>query len=259
MRVPIFFCPDSLYRIQSLRKPIALLAILSLSVSVWGADAPWKAKDQGSWTQEDVLKILYDSPWVKMVEMDAPWIKGPVHFLTVLPVDCDGRPNMDMGDRTPVSWKLGGASQSLVVFQVTWQSARMIRAGKVREAVLCDRVDEERGAELMEKEQDDYVITVNSPDMAPFEEMTEEDLIKNTTLTPKKTGKAINATDVHIMRIGRKKIHMLTFRFPKKLENGEPVISTDEKEVEFLSISGKFKLKTKFQLSKMAGEGGLDL
>jgi hypothetical protein len=52
---------------------------------------------------------------------------------------------------------------------------------------------------------------------------------------------------------------MLTFKFPRKSENGEPIISNGEKEVEFASQIGKFTLKTKFQMQKMTVKTGPDL
>jgi hypothetical protein len=238
---------------------LGVLALATIALTAWAATDPWKDKDYKSWTQEDVQKILNESPWVKMVEMGAPWLKGPVHFLTPLPTDCNGRPDMNKNDRTPASWAMGN-NESIVIFQVTWQSSRTVRAAKFREAVLCGRADEERGDDLLDREQDDYVITVHAPDMTPFDSMEEEVLIKTSYLMAKKTQKKISPESVQIGRYGRgKSVYLLTYKFPKKFENGEPFISADEKEIEFSSQAGKFNLKTKFQPPKMAAKNGLDL
>ena len=126
----------------------ALLALVLLTFTAWPVhafkDEPW-SKDYKTWSNEDVQKILYESPWVKMVEMGAPWLKGPIHYLTPLPSDCNGRPDMTR-DRSPASWALG-ATESIVIYQVTWQSSRTIRAAKLRQATLCGKVDAERGEE----------------------------------------------------------------------------------------------------------------
>ena len=237
-----------------------ILAYLALSsmVATGTSSEPWKDKDYKTWTQDEVKRILYESPWVKMVEVGAPWLKGSMHYLTPLPVDCDGRPDMTQADHTPASWSMG-ATESIVVYQVTWQSARTVRAAKLREAILCGRGNAERGEEMLEETPDDYIITVHSPDMTPFKGMDEDALAKATLLWPKKSSKKFSPESVVIGRYAGGAPYMLTFKFPRKAENGEPLIAVDEKEIEFSSIAGKFSLKTKFQLQKMIGKSGPDL
>jgi hypothetical protein len=242
------------------RQPILLLVVIivALLAGAWASD-PWRDKDYKSWTQDDVQRILYESPWVKMVEISAPWLKGRTQYLTPLPMDCDGRPDMSRGDRTPTSWALGG-NDSIVIYQVTWQSARTVRAARLREALLCGRGNAERGEEMLDQEQDSFIITVHSPDMTPFKGMDEDALIKATTLWPKKGQKKINPESVSISQYGNRGVpYMLSFKFPRKTDSGEPVIANDEKEVEFTSQAGKVTLKTKFQLQKMTVKGGPDL
>jgi hypothetical protein len=221
---------------------------------------PWKDKEYKSWNQEEVQKILFESPWVKMVEVTAPWLKGRTQYLSPMPVDCDGRPDMKSGDRTPTAWSLG-VNESIVIYQVTWQSARTVRAAKLREAILCGRGNPERGEEMLDEQPESYVITVHSPDMSPFKGMDEDALLKATSLWPKKTSKKVAPESVVIARFSNTSgtPYMLTFNFPRKAENGEPLISNDEKEVEFASQVGKFILKTKFQMQKMTLKNGPDL
>lgn len=235
---------------------LALASVVALAFS----SEPWKEKDYKAWSNDDVQKILYESPWVKMVEVEAPWLKGRMQYLTPMPVDCDGRPDMTKGDRTPTSWAVGG-NESIVIYQVAWQSARTFRSAKLRESVLCGRGNAERGEEMLDQEQNSYVITVHSPDMTPFKGMDEDALIKATSLWPKKTSKKIAPESVTINRYGNGNgvPYMLTFKFPRKAENGEPTIANDEKEVEFASLAGKFSLKTKFQMQKMTVKNGPDL
>jgi hypothetical protein len=97
--------------------------------------------------------------------------------------------------------------------------------------------------------------------MTPFKGMDEDALIKATSLWPKKTSRKFNAESVVIGRYGNGNgmPYMLTFKFPRKSDNGEPIISNDENEVEFASQIGKFTLKTKFQMQKMTVKNGPDL
>ncbi|HKT50156.1 MAG TPA: hypothetical protein VJV96_07645 [Candidatus Angelobacter sp.] len=252
--------PDRSPRASNIVQPLVLLslAIVALIASAWAASDPWRDKDYKSWTQEEVQKILWESPWVKMVEVSAPWLKGRTQYLMPMAVDCDGRPDMSHNDRTPTSWALGN-NDSIVIYQVTWQSARTVRAAKLREALLCGRGNAERGDEMLQDQPDDYIITVHSPDMTPFKGMDEDALIKATTLAPKK-GKKINPEAVSIQSYNSGGMpYMLTFKFPRKTDSGEPLIAKDEKEVEFVTQEGKFTLKTKFQLQKMMVKDGPDL
>jgi hypothetical protein len=153
---------SSLSHRHSSRKRLAVLFALGLAgaVALAISSDPWKDKDYKSWTNDDVQKILYESPWVKMVEVGAPWLKGRIQYLTPLPVDCDGRPDVNRGDRTPASWAMG-SNESIVIYQVVWQSARTVRAAKLREATLCGRGNAERGEEMLDEQPDNYIITVH--------------------------------------------------------------------------------------------------
>lgn len=245
----------------SFMRGASFLALACASmVALAGSSEPWKDKEYKTWTQDEVQKILYESPWVKMVEVSAPWLKGRMQYLTPLPADCDGRPDMNRGDRTPTSWQLGG-NESIVIYQVTWQSARTVRAAKLRESILCGRGYAERGEEMLEEQPDNYIITVHSPDMTPFKGMDEDGLVKATSLWPKRTSRKISPESVTIARYGNRdgSPYMLTFKFPRKSDNGEPTIANDEREVEFASQVGKFTLKTKFQMQKMTVKNGPDL
>ena len=49
------------------------------------------------------------------------------------------------------------------------------------------------------------------------------------------------------------------FYFPKKTEQGEPVVSPDEKSIEFSCKLGSSTLKVSFDPQKMADQNGTDL
>lgn len=232
--------------------------VLGVSLAAFPSD-PWKDKDYKTWTAEEVQKILWESPWVRMVEVSAPWLKGPTpHVLMPMATDCNGRPDMSRSERTPASWATG-STESIVVYQVTWQSARTVRSAKFRQASLCGRADMERGDDILDQEQDNYVVVVNSPDMTPFESIDDDAWGKNSYLFFKKTGKKIAPDSVVPLRYGSKAIHSLTFKFPKKSESGEPLLTPDEREIEFASQAGKFSLRTRFQVQKMMVKDKPDL
>src|SRR5690349_15893776 len=105
----IFSSTSRLVRNITILSLVMVVALAAIAMS-----DPWKDKEYKSWTQDEVQRILFESPWVKMVEMEAPWLKGPTHYLTPLPSDCDGHPDMNRNDKTPTSWQLGG-NESIVI------------------------------------------------------------------------------------------------------------------------------------------------
>jgi hypothetical protein len=242
-----------------MRKTIAAFFAILLCVPLVFAGDPWKDKSYTEWTMEDVQKILGDSPWVKEIPVDAPWIKGQPQLLRVMQAGCGGRPDLSKPMRTPPHWSMGIRSQSVVSFQVTWESAKTVRAAKLRRAVLCGRTDNDRIEHLAEQEQENFLVTVFSPDMSPFDGMSKEQLIANTYLMPKKNKQQLAPTNVTISQgFDRKTVHRLTFQFPKKTDSGEPTIAPDEKEIELICSAGKIVLKARFQPPKMTTKNGID-
>jgi len=237
------------------------LSMAFVAAAAWaGSGDPWKDKDYTQWTMEDVQKILDDSPWVHIANVDAAWIKGQPQYLSPLPETCTGRPEMNKAMRTPPQWNLGTMAESVVAYQIAWRSARTMRAAQFRLAVLCGRAEADQGDEVLEQEPEQYIITVSSPDMSPFDGMSDEALLQNTYLTMKKTKQKVSPEKVVIGHgMDQRTVFRLTFAFPKKSDSGEPLIAPDEKEIEFLVQAGKVAVKTKFQPPKMTAKKGVDL
>lgn len=242
-----------------MRKTIAAFLAILLCVPPVFAGDPWKDKAYTEWTLEDVQRILSDSPWVKGIPVDAPWIKGQPHFLQGMQAGCGGRPDLNKPMQPPPQWAIGTPTQSVVSFQVSWDSAKTVRAAKLRLAVLCGRTDNDQIADLAEQEQENFMVTVSSPDMTPFDGLSEEQLIANTYLMSKKNKKQMVPTEVRISQgFDRKTVFRLTFQFAKKTESGEPFITPDEKEIELVCSAGKIVVKARFQPPKMITKNGID-
>jgi hypothetical protein len=217
----------------------------------------WKDKQFDSWSIQEARTILNDSPWTKRVIRDAPWIKGNAGFLSILPVGCDGRPDMSKRSEPP---PMEMAMYTRVEFRVNWNSSKTMRAAKMQESILCGNMDKETAEGMLENGMDYFQIEMLSPDMKPFESMEDEEIRENTSLTFKKTQKKVIADDIRIQRLpGQKRIISITFAFNKKTDAGEAYLASDEKEIEFISQAGNFSVKTKFQPSKMSAKDGPDL
>lgn len=50
------------------RVTFILIGILSVAVAAWGGD-PWKQKAYKDWDDNDLKRILFDSPWAKKVSI----------------------------------------------------------------------------------------------------------------------------------------------------------------------------------------------
>lgn len=231
--------------------------ILAAAFAVPSSSEPWKDKDYQSWTQDDVQRILFKSPWVKLASVNAPWLTGGTLIVAPGPAGCDPRSGLihsSVGG--PIN--LSGTRDSVDIFQVTWLSARTVRAAKLREAELCRPGRAEIYKHLLEEPQEHYVITVASPDMTPFNEMDEAALIKATSLQPKKSSRAYSPESVAIMGRAGGRTDSLTFKFARKTQTGDPIIANDEKEVEFTCQAGKVKVQARFQMQKMISREGPD-
>lgn len=261
MRVPSSPLSSS-KRTDLARIAAIIFLLLAAAFALAASSEPWKSKDYQSWTQDDVLRVLTESPWVKMVTVPAPWLKdgqGTMHVAAIGPAVCDKRTNMihAMG---PAMVALHNNSDPVDLFQVTWGSARTIRAAKLREAQLCGPAPAPRAESQLQDLQEDYVITVMAADMTPFAGMDEDALIKATSLWPKKSARAYSPKSVAILgNSADGDTHTLVFRFPRKTETGDALIASDEKEAEFTCQAGKVRVKAKFQVQKMVSGNGQDL
>lgn len=252
------WCPR---KVSMKKKIIFSLSAALVAAGTWaGSGEPWKDKDYKQWTMEDVQKILDDSPWVHIANVNADWIKGQPQYLSPLPETCTGRPDMNRPMRTPPQWNLGTMTESVVAYQIAWRSSRTMRAAQFRLSVLCGRSEADQGDELLEEQPEQYIITLLSPDMTPFDGMSEEALLQNTYLTLKKNKHKVTPGKVLIGHgTDQRTVFRLTFAFPKKNDSGEPLIAPDEKEIEFVAQAGKIAVKTKFQPPKMIARNGMDL
>ena len=242
-----------------MRARIFSVLVVMIFAGAVRADEPWKGKAHTNWTLEDVQRILSDSPWVKNVFVEAPWLKGEPTYVQTMPPSC-GRPDLNTPMRPPPGWALAPPTISVVGYRVMWNSAWTVRAAHLRLAVICKQADPDDDEEALENEPEGLVISVTSLDMRPFDGMDEDALKKNTYLLLKKTKQKVVPDRVVVVHgVDRQSVYRLTFQFPKTTDSGEPVITPDEKEIEFICQAGQTTVKAKFQPPKMVGQKGADL
>src|ERR1700751_1695907 len=55
---------------------IGSFAVFAIAALALAASDPWKSKSYQQWDEKDVKKVLDDSPWAKVTQVDATWQKG---------------------------------------------------------------------------------------------------------------------------------------------------------------------------------------
>jgi hypothetical protein len=223
------------------------------------ADNFWQKKNYKTWTMSEVHILLDESPWTKNTVVDHLAFKDGFNVSKVFQTDCNG--NADFSNYRSLPPDALSSNSSAVEFKTTWISSRSIRSALMREAILCGRtkVPADKIDEFLVKGTEFYEIKLTSGYMQPFEGIGDEVLLNNTWISFDNNQTRVNPTNLEFIRDENKTIHSIIFRFNKKSENGHPLITPEQKEVEFAIQLDKLTVRTKYQLSKMTIDGELDL
>ncbi len=241
------------------RKTCAIAGVLLLTASAWASD-PWKEKSYKEWDENDVQRILADSPWAKVIKVEAPWVKGAEEHGLV-----PGATGQGGGGASGVSPDMaaapGQAPVPLARFLVRWASATTVRQAIARGALLRGAMREADAEKYLAQQFTEYVVVLLGPgDLSPFAQADDKMLKEKAYLSPKKTRQKIAPSRVEVGRSkDGKTVTGVIFYFPKKNEKGEAVIAPDEKEVDFSCRAPGAVFGTKFEPQKMANKQGADI
>jgi hypothetical protein len=258
-------------QIHHFARPLLLVALCLVAALVtWAGSDAWKSKPFQQWDAKDVQKILGDSPWAKVVRVDASWKTASA------PGGADdnvgGAPHPTQ--QTPGMGGNGGSAPSQpqqsspsspqaapqAAFLIRWVSSRTIREAALRNAVLNGQMSEPDAEKKLAPATDTYQIEVVGPDMTPFLSADEKQLADDAFLSDKKSKQKVAPTKVQIQRTqDGKSIQFVLFEFPKKSANGESTVAADEKTVDFTCNIAHTKIQTNFDLGKMDDSHGRDL
>jgi hypothetical protein len=255
-----------------MRKTILISsAVLVLAALVFAANDAWK-KPYQQWDQKDVRKILDDSPWAKVVQIDANWKNSkdaPDNSAPSGPAASAPAGGGKMGGQSPGAYPSGGGgtpaasgsdTAAQASFVIRWVSSLTLRRAAARNAELAGQLKPEDAEKELAQPVDIYGIALVGPDMRPFQSADDDTLVKSAALIEKKTKQKISPTKVQVSRApDGKRIQSVVFVFPRKMDNGEPTIAPDAKSVEFSCSLNGVKFHVDFDLSKMQGNEGRDL
>jgi len=239
-----------------------LLAFLTLAVMAWAGD-PWKEKTYKEWNQEEVNKILADSPWSHPVTVPAFWRSGGSPMATAggrsggAEAAAEGGGAASQGGAGASG--SGGGSLPEAHFTVRWGSARTAREALARLAILRGMAEAD-AEKIMNVPVTEHQLVLYGPDMAPFAKSDEKSLMDRTFLKLKRNKQKISPTRVEIKRApDGKRISGIVFYFPMKSDAGEPVIAPDEKGVDFECRTDEVSIRQSFEPQKMVSKAGPDL
>ena len=244
---------------------------LSLAAIVWAGGDPWKSKPYQQWDAKDVRKVLDGSPWVRSVQVEAPWINGdadsgngdsgaPQTQPAPGSAGQGPRPGPGGGGGAGAAAAGAGPQTAFATFVVRWTSSRTIREAVYRNAILAGQLKEDAAEEQLAQPVQSYEIVVAGLDMKPFQSVDEKILQNGAFLMDRKTKQKIAPTSVKIQNSeDGKKIVSVAFIFPKKSDSGISTIGADVKTVDFLSVVTNVKIEASFDTTKMTDTLGRDL
>jgi hypothetical protein len=248
---------------------LSLSVVMGLTIVTWAGGDPWKSKPYQQWDAKDVLRIVNDSPWAKIVHVDAPWKRDSGASEAIGGVPVGGvRPSTGMGgmgaqpSSAPPNPGASGQNSQIpqAAFLVRWVSSRTIREALLRSSVLSGKTKEEDAEKELAVPTDTYQVFVAGPDMKPFAVIEEDELKRGTFLQTKKTKQRISPSSIQIERtpdgLG---VQAIVFVFPRKSQTGESTIAADEKGADFNCVAGPVRIEATFDISKMDDARGRDL
>jgi len=229
---------------------VTLLFATLLSAS----DPPWKGKPYQQWNEQDIQRILTDSPWVRVTAITRNWLPITGKDLPDDQLAGRGRGLPSTPDRSSET------SAGELNFFVFWASSRVMRAASARRALLHGGTKDVNVAKYANEPQEELQIVVQSADMAPFFRNDEEFFRANAFLEMRKSKQKISPTRVAYKR-DQKGILVAAaiFFFPRKTASGSPTISSDEKNVEFICKIEGSVLRVGFEPQTMVDQSGPDL
>lgn len=242
------------------RRILLTLSVVLVAALAWAGD-PWKEKSYKEWDEKDVKKIISDSPWSRTVYISGGGSREDRSSPGAGGTSSTGGYSAP-GSNTSASRSTEDqeSAPSQIPFLVRWVSSRTFREALARNAVLQKRAQEADADKFIEQQPEEYIIAIAGEDMRLFSRADDAGLKEKSYLMTKKNKQKWTPLRVEIRRTeDSKRVVSATFYFARKTEGGEPVVSADEKELEFSAQVGSVLIKANFSPQKMVAKAGMDL
>jgi hypothetical protein len=217
----------------------------------------WARKDYTQWTDEEVRRIMTNSPWSKEVTVDAPAeaVGGGRRSdpASAAPVNVE---NSGGGRGGRGGGRAGGdAANTPTVAQITltvsWRSALPLRRAVVKSRIGASSEVPADLRQSLSQESADYVVVVSGVPASMARTIQDPIRLNRSTL---KIGKRVPVVPKGVDFQTRTQSVDVFFVFPKN----EP-ITLDDKEVELDLLLGRMEARRKFTLKDMVYNGKLEM
>jgi hypothetical protein len=229
-------------------------ALACLTLAAPGGD--WKDKPFPDWSDEDVLRLVTDSPWAKAKTVNIYWTKhdpAPVTYKDV--PGADAAANTQQGG-SPVGGI--GAPRSKLPYDanviVRWASSLPIRHAKALYKQRDEKLDPGQLNGLIAAPSPDYVVEIygRPADVAHLGAASGESVVRGSALLRTASGRVYKPSSVEV------ELHALRMTVLVHFSRSTPIELSD-KEVEFSVDLQVLKVKERFKLSAMRYQNHLDL
>ena len=231
-----------------------LLVVPLSAVLLWAGD-PWKEKRYTEWGEEDVEKVLQNSPWARMVRMPRASASGE------LPGSGTGDPRAEAGrgggDPSRGARGVPSGRSSRAFYVVQWRSSLTVRQALVRQEQLRGEPDPEEVERFLARPPEYYVILLFGPNMKGFQKLSEE-TVREATRLESRVSKLKSAPEK--VEFVRQKERIVAVQFLFRHQVGDqPLIGPEEKKVRFSYRLKGISIRADFDLRKMVREDGRDI
>lgn len=233
---------------------VGAMGLMAFSITVWSAEL-WNTKPVREWTREETQQFLRESPWAHQVVVGGSLLDTGTPEDTAGERAGQGEMSGAAGRERPSTVEVPINRPTGVPYVIEWSSARIIQqVGAHLSALQSQRKEEEITATPSPM----YVLTVAGPDLKAFHTISEDQLKAGSYLHPKHAKAKVEPVEVKVRKAADGRILAIQFAFPRQMA-GQPLISDQEKSVEFGCKVKDLSLKTTFNLAKMTTPQGRDL
>ncbi|MCP5111777.1 MAG: hypothetical protein GY953_13185 [bacterium] len=227
----------------------------------WGAS--WDKKPYQQWNDDEVRRVLTNSPWASSKEvpldLDGTLLRGVERWKDVPVPGTRRQPSgvgPDYGHGSPVGGIGAGKPKvpTQAALTILWASALPIKQAMVRTKSRGGQMDTQQANQILEKDESDYVVEVYGlPALVAYSGVgvVQAEVFRTAYLSTK-TGKVIRAGSVYVPVRGAKLV--ITMRFPRT----EPITEKDG-WVEAFAKGGVFEFRQRFPIKAMKYRGKLEL
>jgi len=236
------------------------------SVLVWFA-APlaaaqfWEKKEFERWADDEVVRVLADSPWSKPLRLQLELGEPQPSSVTWEEMGIPGRgPNADVLDPETGGSPVGGigaprsgvSEQALLT--IRWAGALPVRQALARHRYGEEAAQSPEGKELLEREERFYVVEMlGVPSLIAYQgAQAIQDEVYRTAVLITGSGRRIPPESAYVLLAGTSLL--ITLRFPKT-----PPLTTEDKSVVVLTTAGPLEIRKEFKLKPMVYRGRLEL